>query len=218
MSSRVKTGFRFALTALLAMAGGSLAGGSPVQAQDLNSIMRGNMAFDAQMNAQVNGLMAQNQAGQQAVWQNYLRQFGPWLRQQYAATGANRQMSFEQFAYYNMMTANGTNVAGGMQAQRDQFAGLQHAARTQQEGGQTYIAGMQHNSRVQSEAVERWTHGAIRGEAQYTNPQTGAPQWMPHYAPGQAQNYGGSTYVQAPNGQYYQHYGNGWIPVQPTGR
>ena len=196
----------------------ALAATTPAWAQDLNSIMQGNMAFDARMNAQLNAMARQNQASQQATWQAYLRQYGPWLRQRYAATGANQSMSFEQFAYYNMMTANGTNVAGGLQAQRDQFAGMQGAARTQREAGQIAIDAMRENGRRQSEAVGRWTHGAIRGEGQYANPQTGASQWMLHHAPGQVQNHGGWNYAQAPNGQYYQQQGNTWVPVQPMGR
>ena len=188
------------------------------KAQGLGDIMRGNMAFDARMAAQLGAAQAQNTAAQQALWQNYLRQYGPWLQQQYVATGANRQMSFEQFAYYNMMTANGTNVAGGLQAQRDRFEGMQGAARTQREGGQIALDAMRDNSRRQSEAVGRWTQGAINGNAQYINPQTGTPQWMPHHAPGQVQTYNGMNYVQAPNGQYYQQQGGYWVPVQPTGR
>ena len=188
------------------------------KAQDMNEIMRRNMEFDARAGAQLGALQAQNAAAQQALWQNYLRQYGPWLQRQYVATGASRQMSFEQFAYHNMMTANGTNVAGGLQAQRDQFAGMQGAARTQREAGQIAIDAMRENSGRQSAAVDRWTHGAIRGEGQYANPQTGASQWMLHHAPGQVQNHGGWNYAQAPNGQYYQQQGNTWVPVQPMGR
>ena len=216
MFSQPKSAARFVVPAICAAL--SLLGTNGAKAQDLSGIMRQNMEFDAAMGARLGALQAQNAAGQQALWQNYLRQNGPWLQQQYAATGASRQMSFEQFAYYNMMTANGTNVAGGLQAQRDQFEGGQQAARTQREGGQIAIDAMRENGRRQSEAVGNWTQGAINGNAQYINPQTGTPQWMLHHAPGQVRNHGGASYVQTPNGQYYQQQGNYWVPMQPTGR
>jgi hypothetical protein len=53
------------------------------------------------------------------------------LQQQYQQilASGNRSMTFEQFAYWDLMTAAGTNVQGAVDAQRRQFDGLQAANR-----------------------------------------------------------------------------------------
>ena len=53
---------------------------------------------------------------------------------------------------------------------------------------------------------------AIRGNATYVDPRTGASQQLPYYsAPGQVHNSGGNYYTQDQQGAYYQWNGNAWI-------
>lgn len=170
--------------------------------------------FDACMANVLGRAQAQNAASQQQIWQNYLRVYGPWLRQQYARY-RGPPMTFEQFAYYNLMTANGTNVQAGLDAQRRQFEGNQAANRTVQEGYRSYNQGMYDNSNRTSRAAENYSQGAIRGNTAQIDPYTGQTVWLPYAQPyNQPYSYGGQTYMQNPNG-YYQWNGYGWVPMQP---
>lgn len=185
------------------------------------SLMQQNMEFDRQFDRQLGQLQQQNAQSQQQLWQSYLQQNGPWLRQQYQAYLASGQMpvTFEQFAYYMLMTANGTNVQGALQAQRDQFRGQQDAARTRQEGYDDYRRGMQRNSEATDRTLNNYSQQAIRGNAPYVDPQTGGTLWLPYgQQPGQVYTYGGNRYVQDQQGTYYQWQGNGWAMMQPGQR
>ena len=84
-----------------------------------------NAAFDRQFNARLQAMQQQNANSQQQLWQNFLRTNGPRLQQEYAriVASGNRSMSFEQYAYWDLMTARGTNVQGALQHQQNQFAG-----------------------------------------------------------------------------------------------
>ncbi len=154
---------------------------------------------------------------QQQLFQQYVQTNGPWLQRNYAEHRARGgQMTFQQFAYWGLMTANGTNIAGAQQAQRDQFAGQQRAMGTIQEGYASYNRGMTQNSQRMDQATENWTNGAIRGVAPYVNPQTGQSVQLPYSArPGQPFNSGGQTYVQDQQGTYRQWTGNGWMQMTP---
>ena len=159
--------------------------------------------------------MQQIQNSQQQLFENYVATNQSWLRQNYAAHRANGgQMSPQQFAYWGLMTANGTNIQGAQQAQRDQFIGNQHANRTIQEGNQRYNQGMYDNSRRTSETAERYNQGAIRGNGQYINPYNGERTWLPYSGqPNQPFTQNGNTYMQTPDGRYYQQQGNSWMQM-----
>jgi hypothetical protein len=179
-------------------------GGRPALAQE---------SFDQQFNRNLSNLMAQNNNRMEQLWQYHLKQNGPRLQKQYREFLANggQGITYAQFAYYDMMTAAGTNVAGGMQAQRDQFNGLQIAHRTVQSGYDSYNAGSRLNSDRAAAAVERFSNTAILGNAPYINPITGATTMLPYSLPvGQNYTWGGYTYQQDAAGTYYQWNGYGW--------
>ena len=187
------------------------AGGA--KAQNLMSIAQANMAFDARMNAQLQAMQRANAAYGQQIWQNYMQQFGPQLRAEY--NQLRPPMTFEQFAYYNLVTAHGTNVQGALDAQKQQFAGLQAAHNTQMAGFNSYNAAMAKNSAATTAAVDRWDRIAVQGNAPYVTPQ-GNTVWLPYSQPaGQPVNLGGTTYAQNQAGTYYQLQGNWWTSMQP---
>jgi hypothetical protein len=183
--------------------------GAPAEAQNC----LGRPDFDACMASQLAVAQNQNAAAQQQLWQNYLKTNGPWLKQQYSHYRG--PMTFEQFAYWNLMTANGTNIAGGMKAQQDQFQGMQRAHATVQEGNSDYRQGMYDNSARTSQAAENYNQGAIRGNTAQIDPYTGQKHWLPYAQPNnQPFSYGGQTYLQNENG-YFVWNGSGWAPMRP---
>ena len=86
-------------------------------------IAAANAAFDAKFNAQLGAMQRQNAQSQQALWQRHLSVNGSRLRAQYAQMRASGRanMSFEQFAYWDLMTAAGSNVQGALQHQKNQL-------------------------------------------------------------------------------------------------
>ena len=175
----------------------------------------GRTDFDACMMGAVQSQQHSLSQQQQATFQAYLQQYGPWLQQQYPAYA--NQMSFEQFAYWMMMTANGTNVQGALNAQQQQFEGNQRANATVQQGYSDYNAGAAANSNAGINAVEGYDQGAVRGTSPQVDPNTGETVQLPYSDQpyNQPFNYGGQTYVNTPNG-YFAWNGNGWVPVQPA--
>ena len=164
-------------------------------------------------------MQQQNARYQQAIWQNHLKVNGPRLRSQYAQMRASgrAKFTFEQFAYWDLMTAAGTNIQGAQQHQQNQFAASQRANATVQQGHASYNAAMAQNSARQSAAVANYTNQAIRGVAPYKD-SSGRTTMLPHYLPqGQTVQYGGYTYAQDAQGAYYQQQGNTWVRMQ-TGR
>lgn len=200
-----------ARVALAAMA--ALAFAAP--AANAQSMWAQNMAFDAQMNAQLATMQRQNQASQQQLWQQHLRVNGPRLQQQYRQllASGNRSLTYEQFAYWDLMTAAGTNVQGALDAQRRQFEGNQAAHRTVQQGHASYNAGMYNNSQRQSAAVANYSNQAVRGVGPYVDSQTGATQMLPHSLPaGQVyRDAQQNAYAQDAQGVYHRWNGNGWV-------
>ncbi|MEP7182692.1 MAG: hypothetical protein ABI886_10920 [Betaproteobacteria bacterium] len=193
---------------LLAAAVVTLTGG---MAQAQNCL--GRPDFDACMAAGLGAMQSRNAAAQQQIWQSYLREYGPWLQQQYSQYRG--PMTFEQFAYWNLMTANGTNIAGARQAQEDQFRGNQAANATVQQGFTDYRQGMYANSDRTSRAAENYAQGAIRGNTALVDPRTGQMQWLPYAQPyNQPFTSGGQTYVQNENG-YFVWNGGSWTLLQP---
>jgi len=194
----------------LALAAAAL--GTP-SAHAWQDIMAANMAFDSQFNAQLGAMQYQNQMAQQQLWQRHLAVNGPRLRAQYQQLLASgrRDMSFEQFAYWDLMTAAGTNVQGGLDAQRRQFEGNQLAHRTVQSGHASYNAGWAANSARTSAALANYSNTAIRGNSHYRDPHTGQTYNLPHaQAAGEVYRDGHNYYVQDQSGTYYRWVNNGW--------
>ncbi|NRF71615.1 hypothetical protein HLB44_31970 [Aquincola sp. S2] len=184
-------------------------------AQSLFQIAAANQAFDQQQASMLANMQRQNANAQQQLWQQHLRVNGPRLQQQYRQllASGNRQFTFEQFAYWDLMTAAGTNVQGALAAQRAQFEGNQAAHRTVQQGHDSYNAGWRNNSARQSAAVANYSNQAIRGVGPYVDSQTGATQMLPHSLPaGQVYRDGqNNAYAQDAQGVYHRWAGNGWV-------
>jgi hypothetical protein len=209
----MRFGNRISRFCLIAAASFAFAGHAG--AQDIASMNRN---FDQQFNQTLSALQQQNAASMQRLWQQHLRMNGPRLQQQYRQylAAGNRGISYEQFAYYDLMTAAGTNVAGGLEAQRRQFEGNQAANRTVQSGYQSYNNAWAQNSQRYSDTAARYSEQAIRGNAPYIDPRTGATQMLPYSVPaGQVQNIGGVPHVQDQSGTYYRWTGNSWMRLQP---
>ena len=183
-------------------------------------IAAANAAFDAKFNAQLGAMQRQNAQSQQALWQRHLSVNGSRLRAQYAQMRASGRanMSFEQFAYWDLMTAAGSNVQGALQHQKNQFAGMQRANATVQQGHASYNAGWAQNSARQSAAVANYSNQAIRGVSPYRD-SSGRTTMLPHYlAQGQTYQSGGNTYAQDAQGSYYRQQNNGWVRMEAAPR
>jgi hypothetical protein len=110
-------------------------------------------------------------------------------------------MTFEQYAYQMMITADGTNVQGALDAQRQQFQGMQDANRTRQDAFNDYMAAMRRNSDATGRAVDNWDRTTLRGQGQYSGPDGNGSQWVPNQGPaGQPFGWGGNQYVQDQQG------------------
>lgn len=196
--------------AALAFAAAAFATTSAYGWQD---IMAQNMAFDAQFNGQLQRMQAHNQAQQQQLWQHHLQVNGPRLRSQYQhiLASGRRDISFEQFAYWDLMTAAGTNVRGALDAQRRQFEGNQRANQTVQQGYASYNRGWASNSERTSAALANYSNTAIRGNAHYRDPHTGQTYNLPYaQRAGEVYRDGHNYYVQDQSGTYYHWVNNGW--------
>src|SRR5205085_11910295 len=105
-------------TTLTAVALGiaAAASASTASAQGLAGIAAANANFDAQFNARLGAMQQQTNANIQAIWMNHLQVNGPRLRAQYQQmlAAGQRHMTFEQFAYWDLMSASGTNNAGAL--------------------------------------------------------------------------------------------------------
>jgi len=128
---------------------------SSASAQGLGGIAAANAAFDAQFNARLGAMQQQTNANIQAIWMRHLQVNGPRLRAQYQQLVASGRAvgTFEQFAYWDLMSASGTNNAGALAAQRAQFEGNQRAYQTVQQGYASYNAGWYQNQAAQSAAL-----------------------------------------------------------------
>lgn len=183
----------------------------PSRGQDLSALMQQNMAVNQQFNARLGAMMMQNQLAQQQLMQQYISQYGPQLRSEYAqfikTTGM--QVPFEYFVWTHMMTAGGTNAGPALDAQRRNFQALQGANRAMQQGNDSYNQGYWNNSRT-TEMVNRNYSQGYRGETDYRNPNTGQVfEDMPHAAqPG--------TYT-SPEGNFYKDPSGNYHQVDPLG-
>ena len=190
-----------------------------VSAQDVFDIAQSNMAFDQQFDQQLNSMRMQNQASQQQLMQNAIQQFGPQMQagyQQYVAQ-YGQNISFEQYAYYWVMSAGGTNAQAGLDGQRRNFEGLQQANATVQQGYDSYNQGYWQNSARMDATMQRYTDGAINGNWYYQHP-NGQSYVLPYTTgPGYYQS-GNQTFYMNNSGQYYQFDGNGWTELNMLNR
>ena len=199
------------LTARLATLAFAALTAAGAQAQGL---WAANAQFDAQQAAMLGRMQQQNAQSQAQTWQYHLRTNGPRLQREYQQLVANGQAagSFEQYAYYDLMTAGGTNVQGALQHQQNQFRGQQQAYNTVQEGHAIRNQSWAVNSQRQSAAVENYTNQAVRGVAPYVDPNTGRTMMLPHsLQPGQSVQVNGVTYAQDQQGNYFRRENNGWV-------
>jgi hypothetical protein len=151
---------------------------------------------------------------QQQLWNSYMRTYGPSLREQYRHYRG--PMTFEQFAYWNFTTANGTNVGGAMQAQQDRFRGQQQSYGTIQQGNERYRQGMYDNSDHTARSLENYTQGAIRGNVAQIDPRTGQASWLPHDAPyNRPFAHSGQRYLRNEKGYFVWDNGH-WMLMQPA--
>jgi len=177
-----------------------------VRAQDLNSLAQQNMAFDAQMGAQLNGMMMQNQMQQQRMMQSYIQQNGPQLQMEYQnyIRQTGMQIPFEQFVYSHIMTQGGRNPGPALQQQQDNFRALQDANRTVQQGYESYNQGWTANQQRLDNSFQRYGQQAIQGNQYYRNSETGEVTELPYGGQqGVYQNNQG-TWANDSMGQYHQ--------------
>ena len=86
---------------------------------------------------------------------------------------------------------------------------------TVKSGHARYNAGWADNQTRTSAALGRYSEGAIRGNAAYVDPHTGASTQLPYYlAPGHTYNHSGVIYGQDGQGTYYRQDGNYWTRLQ----
>lgn len=185
------------------------------QGQDLFSLAQWNMQQDAQFNQQLGQMMYHNQRAQQQLMQEVIQQYGPQLRaewQQYMTT-TGTTISFEQYVYYWIMTAGGTNVQAGLDAQNRMFAGLQNAHHTVQQGYDSYNAGWWQNQARHDGVMQRYSDGAIRGDWYYQDPYSGQVYTQPYTSgPGYYQTPYGQLYIDQ-QGRHYLNQGSGWTQL-----
>lgn len=186
------------------------------QAQDLSTLVYGNMMFDQQFDQQLGSLMAANQAQVQQLWQ--VAAADPQVQaayQQYMQSG-QMPVSYDQFVYYWVMTAGGTNVQGGLQAQQNAFDGMQQANATVQGGFDSYNQGYYQNQATMDQTMQSYSDGAIRGNGYYSDPYTGETYTLPYSSgPGYYQD-GQNQFYQDGMGQYWHYTPSGWQLLNPN--
>ncbi len=138
------------------------------------------LQFDQQFNQQLGSLMATNQAQMQQLLQTVAAD--PQVQadyQQYLQSG-QMPLSYDEFVYYWVMTAGGTNVQAGLQALQNSFNGLQQANATLQSGYDDYNQGWWTNQATMDQTMDDYSTYAIRGNADYANPFTGETFTLPY--------------------------------------
>lgn len=172
-------------------------------------------SFDQQFEQQLGSLMAANQAQTQQLLQTVAAD--PQVQaayQQYLQSGMP-PMSYDEFVYYWVMTAGGTNVQAGLKAQQDWFNGVQDAAGTIQSGYDGYNDGWWNSTTRTDQVMDDYSTYAVQGDAYYNNPYTGETYTLPYTSgPGYYQD-GQNTFYMDELGQYWQFVGNDWQPLNP---
>ena len=174
--------------------------------------------FDACMGRINQSNMNRLQQSQNQLFDYYLRTNQDWLRTNYQShLQSGGHMTFNQFAYWGMMTANGTNIEGGRRAQIGAYEGQKKAHETIAGAYDSANHAWKDRSDRETAAVEKYDRGAIRGTEMYNDPSSGRSVELPYAAQQQGPfNSGGQTYYQGQDGTYYQRQGNYWSPMTPV--
>ncbi|MCA9839662.1 MAG: hypothetical protein KC422_22335 [Trueperaceae bacterium] len=188
------------------------------QFMDMSSMVYGNMAFDQQMFNQIGGMMSANQQQitqlmqsaandpqVQSAYYNYMQQTG-------------QQLSYEQFVYYYIMTAGGTNSQAGLQAQQNMFNGLQQANATLQSGYASQNQGWWENQATLDQTMQRYGDMGINGNAYYSDPNSGQVYTLPYTSGSSYYQTGQESFYMDNLGQYWQLQGNNWVQLYPYGQ
>ena len=190
---------------------------SMTNAHAWQDIAAANANFDAQFNRQLSSMQQQTNNSLQEIWQQHLRVNGSRLQAQYRQLVASGQAvgTFEQFAYWDLMSAGGRDNAGALRAQRNQIEGMGRANDTIRSRSDTITSGYWDRSARVGAVMDRGSE-ARRGNATYADPHTGAAMQLPYSLPqGQTVTVNGSTYAQDPQGNYWRHDGNNyWSRIQ----
>ena len=179
-------------------------------------IAAANASFDANFNARLGAMQQQNNAGIQAIWIRHLQVNGPRLRQQYQQLVASGQAvgTFQQFAYWDLMSAGGRDNAGARKAQLDQYAGNVAANATVQSGHARYNSGYYQNQERMGAVMGR-VSDANRGQSPYIDYSGNAVKLPSSLPQGQSVTVNGYTYAQDRQGNYWRHEGqSSWSRVQ----
>jgi hypothetical protein len=180
------------------------------------NIAAANASFDAQFNARLGAMQQQTNNNLQAIWNRHLQVNGQRLRQQYQQLVASGRAvgTFEQFAYWDLMSAGGRDNAGALAAQQRQYAGIVAANATVQSGHASYNAGYYANQR-RTDAVMGRVSDANRGQSPYVDYSGNAVKLPSSLPQGQTVTVNGYTYGQDGQGNYWRHEGqNSWSRVQ----
>jgi hypothetical protein len=169
--------------------------------------------FDNCMRTWNQGNMNRVAQSQQQLMRNYVAANTPRIQQEYAQLrGQGSPLSFAQYVNWRIMTRNGEDPGNLQRAQQNQLAGQLRANQTVQQGYADYRRAMAENSNRNLAAVERYSTGAIRGQAPYAGP--GGTVMLPYSQPSyQPFNSGGEMYTRDGQGNYYVRQGNGWVPM-----
>jgi hypothetical protein len=172
-----------------------------------------NMAFDQQMFGMIEGAMMQNQAQMQQLYMTAYND--PQVQAAYQQSGM--QVSYDYYVYWYIMTAGGTNIQGGLDAQKNWFEGTQRANETVQSGHESYNGGYWQTQGTLGEVYGGISEGN-RGNGYYQDPTTGVTYELPYASmtPGSTYEYGGNTFYMDQYGHYYQWNGSVWQFLNPT--
>jgi hypothetical protein len=175
------------------------------------------LRFDQQFDQYLNGLMATNQSQMQQLLQQVAAD--PRVQaayRQYLASGYPA-LTYEQFVYYWVLTAGGTDPQGGLRAQQDAFQGLQQAHATVQSGFDGLNQGWWDTQGRVDQTMQDYSEHAIRGNVYYESPATGETYALPYTSgPGYYQS-GQALFYHDALGQYWQWVGNDWQRLTPRG-
>lgn len=186
----------------------------------MDALLQQNLAFDQQMQAQMDALWAQNQAQYASIFDEALRAFGPQIEQDWRAYqyATGQAIDFYTFTYYWILTAGGTDPQGGLQAMRESFAGLQAAHATVQSGYDDYNAAASANSARTDGVLQAYGDAAVLGNGYWENPYTGEIFTLPYTSGPGYYDVGGTTFYLDPSGAYYQNTASGWLQLDPRAR
>lgn len=186
-------------------------------ASSVMDLANANYAFGVQADQQLAQMQQQLYQQYNQFWQSCLE--NPEFKagyQQHLKEGG--QLPYEQYVYWAVTTANGTNVQGAIDAQNARFRGWQQAAATQQSGFDSYNQGWWQNQARQEAALQRYVDQAVRGNSYYRDPYSGTTYTLPATSGSGYFQTGGETFYLDPAGKYYRFNGSNWTELNGVGR